>query len=77
MQCVTIIIHVGVQRTLGAHFGQGFGPIVLNYVTCNPNEATLSECYTSVVTYDCNHGKDAGVSCQIDPRLKKINSVPE
>ena len=49
----------------------------MNNVNCNPNiEAlTLLECSAGAITSDCrHHSNDAGVRCQIDPRLKNISA---
>ena len=49
-----------------AGFGQGSGPIWLNYVTCVGNESTLTSCgHLGVdITIGCYHSEDAGVSCE-------------
>ena len=48
-----------------AYFGQGSGPIWLDYVYCTGIEATLANCshLGFNVTRNCNHGQDAGVRC--------------
>ena len=62
-----------VCRTLGfsgastffSQYGRGSGPIWLNNVMCNGNEASLVECtYPGVgIIEDCTHDKDVGVRC--------------
>ena len=49
---------------------------MFNNVDCDPNEAVLLECNVGArITFDClRHTKDAGVKCQIDPRLKNISA---
>ncbi|XP_073693834.1 scavenger receptor cysteine-rich type 1 protein M130-like [Garra rufa] len=47
-----------------AHFGQGSGPIWLNFVTCTASESTLKNCGSlGCGGYSCDHSKDAGVIC--------------
>ena len=64
------------QPVWSTQFGRGSGPIVFNNVDCDPNEAALLECNVDArITFDClRHTKDAGVRCQIDPRLKNISA---
>ena len=58
-----------------AQFGEGVGPIVLNLVHCFPqHDATLLECRRTDYFVDCDHSKDAGVRCEVDPRLKNISA---
>ena len=48
-----------------AYFGQGSGPIWLDYVSCTLTESTLASCgHLGVgVTRSCSHSEDAGVLC--------------
>ena len=47
-----------------AAFGQGNGPIMLDDLNCNGNEADLSECPSRYWnTSNCHHYEDASVSC--------------
>uniref|UniRef100_A0AAQ5ZEB4 Neurotrypsin n=1 Tax=Amphiprion ocellaris TaxID=80972 RepID=A0AAQ5ZEB4_AMPOC len=47
-----------------AHFGQGFGPILLDEVQCTGNELSLEECpHSNWEQHNCDHTEDAGVSC--------------
>ena len=64
----------GAQPVWRAQFGEGVGPIVLNYVNCLPQHDALLECQHSDYFIYCDHSEDAGVSCQIDPRLKNISA---
>ena len=48
-----------------AYYGQGSGPIWLDYLRCTGNEQTIGDC-THLgwgIHYFCNHSKDAGVKC--------------
>ncbi|XP_067248300.1 scavenger receptor cysteine-rich type 1 protein M130-like [Chanodichthys erythropterus] len=48
-----------------AHFGQGSGPIWMDYVACSGSESTLKNCGSlgwGVHNY-CGHYQDAGVKC--------------
>uniref|UniRef100_UPI003AACA46D scavenger receptor cysteine-rich domain-containing protein DMBT1-like n=1 Tax=Centroberyx gerrardi TaxID=166262 RepID=UPI003AACA46D len=48
-----------------AHFGQGEGPIWLNYVNCTGSESTLRDCrHEGLGSHDCDHSEDAGVVCE-------------
>ena len=53
---------IDAQAFGSAYYGEGFGPILLDYVTCTGNEATLLDCpYTN--HSQCDHSSDAGVDC--------------
>ncbi|PIK47662.1 putative deleted in malignant brain tumors 1 protein [Apostichopus japonicus] len=47
----------------GAAFGEGTGEIHLDDVRCSGKETELLSCYYNSID-NCNHGEDAGVSCQ-------------
>ncbi|XP_054254406.1 deleted in malignant brain tumors 1 protein-like [Indicator indicator] len=48
----------------GAHFGQGSGPIWLDNVQCQGDEAALSQCPARPWgVNNCGHGEDASVVC--------------
>lgn len=47
-----------------AAFGQGNLPILLDDVSCNGDESTLTSCAYDSNTADCSHAEDAGVKCQ-------------
>ena len=62
-----LISHVlGVQAVIGAYFGEGSGLVLLDDVNCDGSEKSLISCSTgsSIGQHNCNHGEDAGVSCQ-------------
>ena len=49
-----------------AHFGSGSGPIWLDDLGCNGNEADIDQCSKANNVWgsnNCNHGEDAGVIC--------------
>ena len=46
-----------------ATFGQGGGPIALDYLTCTGGEARLIDCLSYGVHSRCTHAHDAGVRC--------------
>ena len=47
-----------------AYFGQGNGSILLDYVQCSGNEASIFSCSRDrIVSYNCDHSDDAGVIC--------------
>ena len=46
---------------LAAHFGQGSGAILRQYLRCAGTESQLVDCPTSSST--CSHAEDAGVTC--------------
>lgn len=55
---------IGVMATLGAAFGRGTGPILLDFVRCDGTEQSLSSCpHPGAVSSFCTHARDAGVMC--------------
>ena len=50
------------QAYLSAFFGQGYGPVLLDYVNCNGDETSLLNCEHLNQT-QCDHDSDAGVDC--------------
>ncbi|KFO29628.1 Deleted in malignant brain tumors 1 protein [Fukomys damarensis] len=55
---------LALSAPLGAHFGPGFGKILLDNVRCNGTESSLSLCtHDSWFTHNCSHEEDAGVIC--------------
>ena len=49
---------------IGAYFGQGTIPILLDNVRCRGTESRLTSCTYDSHTLDCSHRDDAGVTCQ-------------
>ncbi|XP_013358474.1 PREDICTED: putative DMBT1-like protein, partial [Chinchilla lanigera] len=55
---------LALSAPLGAHFGPGFGKILLDNVHCSGTESSLSLCtHDSWFTHNCSHEEDAGVIC--------------
>ncbi|XP_012497830.1 PREDICTED: deleted in malignant brain tumors 1 protein-like [Propithecus coquereli] len=53
-----------VSAPLGAHFGPGFGRIVLDNVRCSGGEGCLAQCaHNSWFIHNCGHEEDAGAIC--------------
>ena len=49
-----------------ARYGQGTGPILLDYVNCLGSESSLFSCShrgVGLINNNCDHSKDAGVQC--------------
>ena len=53
---------VDAQAFASAFYGEGFGPILLDHVTCTGTEATLRDC-SHTNHSQCDHSSDAGVDC--------------
>ena len=50
---------------LNAAFGQGIGPIFLDYVRCLGLESRLFDCmHRGIEVESCQHHQDAGVICK-------------
>ncbi|XP_023564687.1 deleted in malignant brain tumors 1 protein-like isoform X4 [Octodon degus] len=61
---------------LGAHFGPGFGKILLDNVHCTGTESSLSLCtHDSWFTHNCSHEEDAGVIC-LEAKVPSSPSSP-
>lgn len=53
------------NATRSAFFGQGRGPIFMEYVRCTGFEETVLDCKHNGLGYStCYHFEDAGVACQ-------------
>ena len=60
---MTLCVFVDAQAYLSAFFGEGYGPVLLDYVNCSGDEASLLNCTHANITHQCNHSSDAGVNC--------------
>ena len=51
--------------TTSSHFGSGWGPVLLNNVSCNPSYTHLSQCIhqLSIGIHECTRDSIAGVIC--------------
>ncbi|XP_048010690.1 deleted in malignant brain tumors 1 protein [Megalobrama amblycephala] len=59
-----------VEAKSAAYFGPGWGQVFISDVTCFGTEPTLSICGSKKVgEFNCDHTKDAGVTCQSLVRL--------
>ncbi|XP_063956214.1 deleted in malignant brain tumors 1 protein-like isoform X3 [Lytechinus pictus] len=60
-----------------ATYGQGTGPIYLNDINCDGNEARLDACDSNALGVDdyCGHAEDAGVYCHVirDEDIRLVN----
>ena len=57
-------LYAGAIAILGAGFGLGIGPILLDETGCNGSESSLLACaHEGIRNYDCSHFQDAGVLC--------------
>ncbi len=61
---VSIAFIIGAIATFRSTFGQGGGPLTLDYIYCTGTEARLSDCRSGTVNqFYCNRFKEAGVKC--------------
>ena len=63
---VCMCVHfAGATVFVGAAFGQGTGPILLDNVRCNRREQRLIDCpHNGIGIHNCLHSDDAGLRCQ-------------
>ena len=71
---MTLCVFVDAQGYHSAFFGEGYGPVLLGYVNCNGDEASLLDC-EHVNTTLCNHSSDAGVNCFGEPFSKQLTCI--
>ena len=57
-----VLLHTDARAFLGAHFGQGTGPIQIDNVGCRGTESILIQCPHLTID-NCGHSEDAGVRC--------------
>ena len=70
MVSLTSTVYTDPAVYASAAFGQGNLPILLDDVSCNGSESTLTSCAYNSSTADCSHAEDAGVKCQYGTRVK-------
>lgn len=56
-------IHVGARAIPNSHFGSGVGPIFMDRLSCEGNEAVILECRSILGHHTCSHVDDASVEC--------------
>ena len=63
--CKSLNYSLGAQRFYhGAHYGRGFGEILLDDVNCTGSENSLLYCkHRGVHIHNCAHSEDIGVKC--------------
>ncbi|PVD36501.1 hypothetical protein C0Q70_03485 [Pomacea canaliculata] len=62
--CVECFSTTPVLLHIGTNYPAGEGPIQLDNVVCNGNEASIFACaHNPVGTSDCSHNEDVGLSC--------------
>ena len=54
----------GAVPLTGAYFGEGSGPIHMDYISCTGTEYNLTDCETRSSSRQSNHSEDVGVKCQ-------------
>ena len=54
----------GALQQNNAYFGEGSGPIHLDYVLCSGTEYILTDCRIGNRTRQSSHSEDVGVKCQ-------------
>ena len=59
-----IYINIGAQFFSTAYFGERYGPIILDNLTCTGSESNLLGCSGNAIGDNvCTHSQDAGVRC--------------
>ena len=63
LSCYTVLT-TGATAHTGAYFGEGSGPIHLDFVQCSGSEYNLTECEIRNDHIRSNYSSDVGVKCQ-------------
>ena len=45
-------------------FGEGSGPVFMDYVNCNGSENSIVDCRHFSHSYGCTHSDDVGIRCE-------------
>ena len=62
--CSLLYTITGATAHTGAYFGEGSGPIHLDFVQCSGSEYNLTECEIRHDRISIDHSFDVGVKCQ-------------
>ena len=62
--CSLLYTTTGARAHTGAYFGEGSGPIHLDFVQCSGSEYNLTECEIRRDKIRIDHSFDVGVKCQ-------------
>ena len=65
MKLLQEVYFAGVTTYSGAYFGQGTGPIFMDFVTCDGSELRLIDCRYSSADSSDTHAEDVGVRCEL------------
>ncbi|XP_045190589.2 deleted in malignant brain tumors 1 protein-like isoform X4 [Mercenaria mercenaria] len=61
------------EKYSAAHYGRGSLPILLDDVSCNGSELSITECsHNAWSLHNCNHGEDVGVACR-SPSVRLVD----
>ena len=61
--------YAGATAHSNAYFGEGRGPVHLDYIQCSGRKYNLIDCTTANSTRQTNHSQDVGVKCQPGKRV--------
>ena len=64
-----MLLYIGASKHTGGYFGEGSGPIHLDYVACSGTEYYLTDCELESKTGHSNHSEDVGVKCQTSKKI--------
>ena len=64
------------EASLGAAFGEGSDPILMDDVACTGIEEKLADCeFPGWEISNCNHAEDAGVVCKLRKKFNILTTV--
>ena len=65
MACRQLGYGDAIDIAIGAKYGEGSGPVLLDYVSCYGHESRIDECARGGwYDTDCDHSRDAGIKCK-------------